>query len=63
MLDGIALAGGYANVLGPGQADRAADSFGPTAERLIGIKQHYDPDNVFRSAIPLPSVRHAIAAE
>lgn len=63
MFDGIALAGGYPNLLGPGDTARAAASYGPNLERLIGIKQHYDPDNVFRSAIPLPIVRHAIAAE
>jgi hypothetical protein len=28
--------------------------FGRNAERLIRAKWHYDPDNVFRSAIPLP---------
>src|SRR5712675_198257 len=61
--DTIALPGGYPNLLGPGEADRAADSFGPNAERLIRVKQQYDPDNVFRSAIPLPTLRHAIAAE
>ena len=33
---------------------RATKSFGRNAERLIKAKRHYDPDNVFRSAIPLP---------
>jgi hypothetical protein len=33
---------------------RAARSYGRNAERLIQAKRHYDPDNVFASAIPLP---------
>jgi FAD/FMN-containing dehydrogenase len=61
--DTIALPGGYPNLLGPDDADRAAGSFGPNAERLAKVKQLYDPDNVFHSAIPLPIGRRAIAAE
>jgi hypothetical protein len=61
--DAIALPGGYPNLLGPDDADRAAESFGPNVERLARVKQLYDPDNVFRSAIPLPIGRGAIAAE
>jgi hypothetical protein len=61
--DSIALPGGYPNLLGPDDADRAAGSFGPNAERLAKVKQLYDPENVFRSAIPLPISRRAIAAE
>ena len=49
-----ALPGGYPNLLGRNEADRAAMSFGPNAARLIGAKRRYDPDNVFSSAIPLP---------
>jgi Berberine and berberine like len=33
-------------------------SYGRNAERLIKAKWHYDPDNVFRSAIPLPVDRN-----
>jgi FAD/FMN-containing dehydrogenase len=61
--DAIALPGAYPNLLGPDDADRAAESFGPNAERLAKVKQLYDADNVFRSAIPLPIGRRAIAAE
>jgi FAD/FMN-containing dehydrogenase len=61
--DAIALPGGYPNLLGPDDSDRATGSFGPNAERLAKVKQLYDPDNVFRSAIPLPIGRRVIAAE
>jgi FAD/FMN-containing dehydrogenase len=52
--DAMALPGGYPNLLARGDVDRAAQSYGPNAERLIRAKHHYDPDNGFRSAIPLP---------
>ncbi len=60
--DAIALPGGYPNLLAPGDTDRAAESFGPNAGRLARVKQLYDPENVFCSAIPLPLGRRAIAA-
>jgi FAD/FMN-containing dehydrogenase len=50
----MALPGGYPNLLPPGDADRAAKSYGRNVARLLKAKQHYDPNNVFRSAIPLP---------
>jgi hypothetical protein len=50
----MALPGGYPNMLAGSEAQRATKSFGGNAERLINAKRHYDPDNVFRSAIPLP---------
>jgi FAD/FMN-containing dehydrogenase len=59
--DALALPGGYPNLLAVGETGRAAESFGPNAERLLGIKHRYDPDNIFSSAIPLPASRHAIA--
>jgi FAD/FMN-containing dehydrogenase len=52
--DATAFSGGYANLLGPDAVDRAAESYGPNAARLAAAKRHYDPDNLFRSAIPLP---------
>ena len=52
--DAVALPGGYPNLLPRSAADRAAKSYSRNAERLIKAKQHYDPDNVFCSAIPLP---------
>ena len=61
--DPVALPGGYPNLLGPDGVDRAAESFGTNVERLARVKQAYDPENVFCSAIPLPIGRRAIAAE
>jgi hypothetical protein len=52
--DGMALPGAYANLLAGADADRVANSYGRNAERLIKTKRQYDPDNIFRSAIPLP---------
>jgi FAD/FMN-containing dehydrogenase len=53
-LDATALPGGYPNLLVGDDADRVAKSYGRNAERLARAKRHYDPENVFRSAIPLP---------
>jgi FAD/FMN-containing dehydrogenase len=49
-----ALPGGYPNLLAADDPERVAKSYGGNAERLINAKRRYDPDNVFRSAIPLP---------
>jgi hypothetical protein len=59
----IALPGGYPNLLGPGEAERAGASFGPNAERLAIVKRRYDPGNVFSSAIPLPPDQNPATAE
>lgn len=56
VLEGEALPGGYPNLLGPDEAVRIADAYGPNAERLLAVKQRFDPGNVFR-AIPLPPSR------
>jgi hypothetical protein len=60
--DALSLPGGYPNLLGAGDTDRAAESFGRNSERLIRVKRLYDPDNVFCSAIPLPTGARASAA-
>jgi hypothetical protein len=52
--DAMALPGGYPNLLAEGDAQRAMKTYGRNAGRLIKAKRHYDPDNVFCSAIPLP---------
>jgi hypothetical protein len=50
-----ALPGGYPNYLTrDDDPHRIAKSYGRNAGRLIEAKRRYDPDNVFRSAIPLP---------
>ena len=53
--DAMALPGGYPNLLPGGDADRVTKSYGRNADRLVKAKRHYDPDNVFSSAIPLPA--------
>jgi hypothetical protein len=52
--DPMALPGGYPNFLAGDDPDRVAKSYGPNAGRLIAAKRHYDPDDIFNSAIPLP---------
>jgi hypothetical protein len=52
--DRMALPGGYPNLLAADDSDRVAKSYGRNVERLIEAKRHYDPDDVFCSAIPLP---------
>jgi FAD/FMN-containing dehydrogenase len=61
--DGIVLPGGYPNMLAKGEVERAARSYGGNAERLIKAKRHYDPENIFNSAIPLPAGQRVLAAE
>jgi hypothetical protein len=51
-----ALPGGYPNLLGRNDRDRAASSYGNNAGRLLEAKRRYDPDNFFSSAIPLPTL-------
>jgi hypothetical protein len=51
----MALPGGYPNLLAAGERERVMKSYGPNAERLVEAERLYDPDNVFRSAVPLPA--------
>jgi FAD/FMN-containing dehydrogenase len=61
--DAMALPGGYPNLLPRGDADRVRKSYGRNADRLVKAKRHYDPDNVFSSAIPLPASQHRRSAQ
>jgi Berberine and berberine like len=47
-----AFLGGYPNILGPAEHDRALQSYGPNLPRLLELKRRFDPDDVFASATP-----------
>jgi len=49
-----ALPGGYPNILGPQDADRARLGFGANAARLVAAKHRYDPDGVFTAIGAFP---------
>lgn len=51
----LALPGGYANFLTREAHDQIGSAYGDNAQRLIGLKRQFDPDNVFSSATPLPA--------
>jgi FAD/FMN-containing dehydrogenase len=50
----FALPGGYPNLLGPDDREQAAAAYGGNAARLHALKDRFDPDRIFASAIPLP---------
>src|SRR5262249_37111758 len=52
--EGMASPGGYPHLPPPDDEGRAAKSYS-NVERLMRTKRHYDPDNVFASATPLPA--------
>ena len=54
-----ALPGGYPNMLAPDEHQRAAQAYGENLCRLQRLKQLFDPDGVFTSAICLPLQRAA----
>jgi hypothetical protein len=47
------LPGGYVNLLGPDETAQIADAYGPNHDRLLAVKERYDPASTF-SATPLP---------
>lgn len=49
-----ALPGGYANLLGPDECDRAMAGYGRNAGRLLAVKRRYDPEHVFSAVPTLP---------
>jgi FAD/FMN-containing dehydrogenase len=42
-----ASAGAYVNFMTAEEGDRVAAAYGPNYDRLVEIKRHYDPENVF----------------
>ena len=54
-----ALPGGYPNMMGPDDYDQAAHAYGANLGRLQQVKQRFDPECVFTSAISLPLQRAA----
>ncbi|MEV3989106.1 FAD-binding oxidoreductase [Streptomyces sp. NPDC049837] len=57
-LAGHALPGGYPNLLGADERERALLGFGPNAARLLDVKRRYDPDGVFSAVPALAPARH-----
>ena len=53
-LASFALPGGYPNALGPDNLEQVRHAYGANAARLLELKRHFDPDDMFRSAISLP---------
>ena len=54
-----ALPGGYPNMLGPEEHDQTAQAYGSNRGRLRRVKQLFDPDHCFTSAISLPAQKAA----
>jgi FAD/FMN-containing dehydrogenase len=50
-LEPVASPGGYPNLLGPDDDERARASYGANLGRLLAAKRRYDPDDTF-SAVP-----------
>jgi len=51
----FALPGGYANFLTADEHEQVSAAYGSNASRLREVKRRFDPDDVFSSAIPLPT--------
>jgi FAD/FMN-containing dehydrogenase len=56
-LDRYSFPGAYANMLTDEDPARVRASFGRNARRLALAKRQFDPDDVFRSSIPVPRDR------
>lgn len=52
-LAGESLPGGYVNLLAADETDQITHAYGPNRNRLLAVKNRFDPDAVF-SATPLP---------
>jgi FAD/FMN-containing dehydrogenase len=53
-----ALKGGYISLLDREEQERVRLAFGSNYERLLDLKQKYDPDDVFRSTIGHLALQH-----
>ncbi|MFQ4143437.1 FAD-binding oxidoreductase [Chlorogloeopsis sp. ULAP02] len=53
-----AFKGGYINLLDEQEQERVRLAFGSNYERLLDLKQKYDPDDVFRSTIGHLALQH-----
>jgi hypothetical protein len=51
----IALPGGYPNFLTSDDREQLGSAYAGNGSRLRNLKQRYDPDNVFSSAISIPA--------
>jgi len=58
-----ALPGGYPCLLGPAERDQVAFSYGGNAARLGEVKQQFDPDDIFSSAVSLPPRESQFASD
>jgi FAD/FMN-containing dehydrogenase len=54
--------GGYVNFFTEDEGERVVQAYGANYERLQGIKQRYDPDNVFRMNINVSPAAAKLAA-
>ncbi|WP_327066614.1 FAD-binding oxidoreductase [Kitasatospora sp. NBC_01302] len=54
-LAGHALPGGYPNLMGADESERALLGFGANAERLLAVKRRFDPAAVFSGVPALPA--------
>lgn len=56
-----ALPGGYPNLLGPEAQEQSNAAFADNRDRLLDLKQRFDPDGVFSSALSLPGPAPALS--
>jgi hypothetical protein len=48
----FSLPGGYPNLLGPDEAERALTAYGRNGPKVVALARRYDPDGVFGAAVP-----------
>ncbi|MEV6126588.1 BBE domain-containing protein [Streptomyces violaceusniger] len=60
-LEPHALAGGYANLLGPDATGQTPHAYGGNTPRLLAVKDTVDPDGVFRGIPPPMAAPRALS--